>query len=95
MKIKLKKVTVRELSKDYVDNVEEDVLGYGGKLDIRPAYQREFIYNDTQRNALIDTINKNFPLNIMYWVVRGDGNFEMIDDKVSNRWVVVVKKKIG
>lgn len=79
MKIELNKITVRELSKDYVDNAEEGVSGYGGKLDIRPAYQREFIYDDTQRNAVIDTINNNFPLNVMYWSVRDDGNFEIID----------------
>jgi len=79
MKIELKKLTVRELSKGYVDNAEEGVLGYGGKLDIRPAYQREFIYKEKQRDAVIDTINNNFPLNVMYWAVRDDGSFEIID----------------
>ncbi len=79
MNIELKKITVKELSKDYVDNAEEGVLGYGGKLDIRPPYQREFIYKDKQRDAVIDTITKKFPLNVMYWSVRDDGNFEIID----------------
>ena len=79
MKIELKKISVRELSKNYVDNAEEGVLGYDGKLDIRPPYQREFIYKDKQRDAVIDTINNNFPLNVMYWSVRDDGNFEIID----------------
>ncbi len=79
MKIELKNITVRKLSKDYVDNVEEGVLGYGGKLDIRPPYQREFIYEDKQRDAVIDTINKGFPLNVMYWSVRDNGKFEIID----------------
>ena len=60
-------------------NAEEGVLGYGGKLDIRPPYQREFIYKEKQRDAVIDTINNNFPLNVMYWAVRDDGNFEIID----------------
>ncbi|MGI0073951.1 MAG: HNH endonuclease family protein [Nitrosotalea sp.] len=79
MKIELKKLTVKELSKDYVDNNEEGVKGYGGKLDIRPQYQREFIYKEKQRDAVIDTINNNFPLNVMYWAVRDDGSFEIID----------------
>ncbi len=79
MKIELKKITVRELSEGYVDNAEDGVLGYGGKLDIRPPYQREFIYKEKQRDAVIDTINNNFPLNVMYWAVRDDGNFEIID----------------
>ena len=79
MKIKLKKITVRELTNGYQDNEEAGVVGYGGKLDIRPPYQREFIYKDKQRDAVINTITRNFPLNVMYWAVRDDGNFEVID----------------
>ena len=79
MKIELKKISVRELTKDFEDNAEAGVIGYGGKLDIRPPYQREFIYGDKQRNAVIHTITKDFPLNVMYWAVREDGNYEIID----------------
>jgi len=79
MKIELKEITVRELAKGYADNAEEGVVGYGGTLDIRPRYQREFIYKDKQRDAVIDTITKDFPLNVMYWAVRDDGNYEIID----------------
>jgi hypothetical protein len=79
MKIQLKEITVRELTKGFEDNAEAGVVGYGGKLDIRPPYQREFIYKDKQRDAVINTITKEFPLNVMYWAVREDGNFEIID----------------
>ena len=79
MKIELKKITVRELTNGFEDKNEEGVIGYGGKLDIRPPYQREFIYKDKQRDAVIDTITRNFPLNVMYWAVREDGDFEIID----------------
>jgi hypothetical protein len=79
MKIELKEITVRELTKGYKDNLEDGVIGYAGKLDIRPPYQREFIYKDKQRDAVIDTVTKDFPLNVMYWAVRHDGNYEIID----------------
>ena len=80
MKIKFKEITVRELTNGYQDNNEEGgVIGYDGKLDIRPPYQREFVYKDKQRDAVIDTLRKGFPLNVMYWAVRDDGKFEMID----------------
>lgn len=79
MKIELKEITVRDLANGYKDNAEEGVFGYNGKLDIRPPYQREFIYKDKQRDAVIDTITKKFPLNTMYWSVRKDGNYEIID----------------
>ena len=79
MNIDLKEIKVRDLTNGYQDNQENGVVGYGGKLDIRPPYQREFIYKDKQRDAVIDTITKEYPLNVMYWAVREDGNFEVID----------------
>ncbi len=79
MNIELKEITVRELTDSYEDNDEGGVYGYGGKLDIRPKYQREFIYKDKQRDAVIDTVTKDFPLNVMYWSVRDNGNYEVID----------------
>lgn len=79
MNIELKEITIQELSDGFEDNNEDGVVGFGGKLDIRPSYQREFIYKDKQRDAVINTITKNFPLNVMYWAVREDGTFEVID----------------
>ncbi len=82
MEVRLKDITVRELVKDYQDNEENGVVGYGGKLDIRPPFQREFVYNDKQQKAVIDTVSKGFPLNVMYWAVRDNDEekpFEIID----------------
>ena len=79
MNIELKEITIRELTAGYKDSGIEGVRGYNGKLDIRPPYQREFIYKDKQRDAVISTITQNFPLNVMYWADRGDGTFEVID----------------
>ena len=79
MKIELKEITIRDLVKGYVSNDEEGVRGYNGKLNIRPKYQREFVYDEKKRNAVIDSITKDFPLNTMYWVVNGDGTFEVLD----------------
>ena len=79
MKIDLKKIIVRDLVADYRDDGEGGVRGYGGKLDIRPPFQREFVYKDKQRDAVVETINEGFPLNVMYWAVRQDGTYEVID----------------
>jgi hypothetical protein len=79
MKIELKEILIKDLTKGFQDNNEDGVVGYNKKLDIRPPYQREFIYKDKQRDAVIDTVQKKFPLNIIYWAVREDGNFEVID----------------
>ena len=79
MEITLKEITVGELVEAYADRGDEGVVGYGGRLDIRPPYQREFIYNDNQRTAVIDTVIHGFPLNVMYWADRADGSYEVID----------------
>ena len=71
MKIELKKIKIRELVEGYKDSNEEGVVGWGGRLNIRPKYQREFVYKDKQRDAVIDTVSKGFPLNVMYWVKCG------------------------
>ena len=49
MKITQIAVTVGELTAGYVDNEEQGVRGYGGRLNIRPPYRREFIYSGKQR----------------------------------------------
>lgn len=79
MKIELKEVTVRDVVAGYLDRAEEGVVGYGGKLNIRPPYQREFVYDEKKRNAVIETIRKGFPLNVMYWVVTDEGTYEILD----------------
>ena len=79
MKIELKAITVRELAEGYIDRGDDGVFGYAGRLDIRPPYQREFVYEGQQQEAVIDTVRKGFPLNVMYWADRGDGTFEIID----------------
>ncbi len=89
MKITLHQVTIGELVDGYADKSEneEGITGLGGRLNIRPKYQREFVYGMKERNAVMDTVWRGFPLNVMYWVrttpeVEGaplDGRFELLD----------------
>ena len=79
MKINLKRIPIKKIVKNYTDNGNDGVFGLNGKLDIRPPYQREFVYKSEQQLSVIDSIKKNFPLNVMYWFVRDDGSFEVID----------------
>ena len=79
MKIELHRIPVRKVIADYKDSAEEGVVAFGGKLDIRPKYQREFVYSGKQRDAVIDSIKKDFPLNVMYLVKTDEGNYEVLD----------------
>ena len=72
MTIKQIEVTVGDIARGYINNEEQGVRGYGGQLDIRPPYQREFIYNESEQQAVISTVLKGYPLNVMYWVRRSE-----------------------
>lgn len=79
MKITMRQIPVRELVECYADKGEDGVFAYGGNLTVRPIYQREFVYKDKQRDAVIDTVNKWFPLNVLYWADNGGGKYEVLD----------------
>ena len=83
MEITRKSITVRELCEGYVNDseiqIEDAVKAYGGKLCVRPAFQRAFVYDKKQEGAVINTALKGFPLNIMYWVDNGDGTYDCLD----------------
>jgi len=79
MKIELNKIPIHKVIAGYKDSAEEGVVAYGGKLDIRPKYQREFVYTGKQRDAVLETVKNGFPLNVMYWVKTDQGNFEVMD----------------
>ena len=72
MTIKKTEITVGKIVEGYINNDEQGVRGFGGQLDIRPPYQREFIYNDKEQRAVINTVLHGYPLNVMYWVKRSE-----------------------
>lgn len=79
MKINYQNIKVKDIFEGFENNEEGGVFGYGGKLNIRPPYQREFVYKDEQAREVVRTIVKGFPLNIMYWSKNADGTFELLD----------------
>ena len=93
MQIELRRIKVRDLANGYQDNGNDGVKAYGGLLDVRPPYQREFVYGEKERNAVIDTLMKGFPLNVMYWAVREDGTYEIIDGQ--QRTISICQYVIG
>ena len=79
MEIQELKISVRDLTAGYRDSAEEGVFAYGGKLNVRPPYQREFIYGEKQRAAVIETVLAGFPLSLIYWSVNEDCTYELMD----------------
>lgn len=79
MKIELREIPIKEVAEGYINDEEEGVYGYNKKLNIRPKYQREFVYDDKKRNEVIKSINSDFPLNVMYWIENDNGTYEVLD----------------
>ncbi len=79
MEIRLEEKTIREIFDGYEDSAENGVVAFGGKLNVRPAFQREFVYSGKQRESVIETVQKDFPLNVMYWVENENGDYELLD----------------
>ena len=59
------------------DTTTGQVSSMDGRLNIRPAYQREFVWDKGSENggkkqiALIDSILNGYPINVMYFVKTG------------------------
>lgn len=79
MDIKPLNITIRDLVARYEDRGDEGVVGYGGLLDIRPSYQREFVYDYEKQVAVIDSVMHGYPLNAMYWTPKDGGGYEVLD----------------
>lgn len=84
MNIVERRISVRDVADGYFDDGEHGVTGLDGRLDIRPEFQREFVYQPKQRDAVMDTVLKGLPLNVMYWCKTGtddDGaeTYEVLD----------------
>lgn len=79
MKITETKIKVSDLVENYKDNGDGGVFGYNDHLTIRPSFQREFIYGEKQRAAVIDSVMNGFPLNVMYWSKTGANTYEVLD----------------
>ena len=79
MQVTSKKIKVRELTDGYFNHVALGAVGYHGKLNIRPSYQREFIYTEAQEKEVIHSVIAGFPLNTIYWSVSDDDTYELLD----------------
>lgn len=72
-------IKVRDVFDSYKDKGDDGVFAYGGKLAVRPPYQREFVYDSIQSESVLNTVLKGFPLNVMYWVKVGNDQYEVLD----------------
>ncbi|HDR9280181.1 TPA: DUF262 domain-containing protein [Burkholderia vietnamiensis] len=76
----MRKIKVRDLAAGYRDEQDLGVVAFGGRLNVRPPYQREFVYKGDQREAVLQSVRRGFPINVMYWSKSaGDDAYEVLD----------------
>ena len=80
------KVKVSDILNGFEDDGEDGIYAYNKRLTIRPPYQREFVYELKEEEAVINTICKGFPLNCMYWALT-NGSYTT---KIENNEVSLV-----
>ena len=79
MEIKLLEIKVSDLVEGFADYDEGGVVSLNGRLNIRPKYQREFVYSEELQKSVIDSIMHGYPLNLMYWVLVSGEKFDSPD----------------
>ena len=88
-----KPLTIRDLVEGYSEDTKTNkVTAFGGRLNVRPPYQREFVYELDKQKAVINTVLSGYPLNVMYWARNGDF-FELMDGQ--QRSLSICKYYIG
>ena len=75
----IKEVAIKDLAAAYYDLADKGVWTMNGQLEVRPAFQREFVYKDAQRAKVLETVRENRPLGIFYWSKEPDGHYCIVD----------------
>lgn len=87
-------LTIRELVKGFKENTATgEVTSMNGLLNIRPPYQREFVYEQPRRDAVITTVLESCPLSVIYLAKLDDGKLEVIDGQ--QRILSICKFAVG
>ncbi len=74
--------TIKDICEGFVYNELEGkgLFGMNGKLTIQPEYQRNYIYADGKKDvAVIDSVLKGYPIGLIYFNRREDGQLEVLD----------------
>jgi 5-methylcytosine-specific restriction endonuclease McrA len=75
-------IIIADICEGFVYNELEGkgLFGLAGQLTIQPEYQRNYIYADGKRDvAVIDSLLKEYPLGLIYFVKVAEGKYEVLD----------------
>lgn len=73
------KLTLGEIFSGYKNTEGGGVSGLDGKLNIRPKYQRDYVYSDEMAEAVVQSVYKDWPLGSWFFATNPDGSYEVLD----------------
>ena len=82
MQLTNKKIPIADIYESYTNDIDLGVIAYNIQLNIRPPYQREFVYKIEQQRKVIESVTKNLPLNLIYFAKEKETaliKYELID----------------
>ena len=80
-------ITIEQICEGFQYNEFEGkgLFGLSGTLTIQPEYQRNYIYADGKRDVkVIDSLIKQYPLGLIYFVETSDGKSNEDKEKPEN-----------
>jgi len=78
MKQEIQRFSIRSFYDGYKETAD-DVVAFGGLLNVRPKFQREFIYPPDKQEAVIQSILKDCIIGFFTWSLNNDGTYSNID----------------
>ena len=83
MEMHEERIPIRDIIEEYSDDGNGPVIGMGGRLNIRPPYQREYLYsgNSEFKESLIQSIYLGRPISLFYFAKtdHADYDYELLD----------------
>lgn len=80
MNVTFQQVSIKQIVKGYIYNDKKNKARcLSNHLNLRPSYQRNYIYDEKQQKKLISSIKKGYPINSIYWCGTRSGNYECLD----------------
>lgn len=75
----IEKFKIKDLIEDFKDSKNSSPTAFGGKLEVRPHYQRLFVYKPKMQAEVINSIRNGTPLGPMIYHEHGDGTYSLFD----------------
>lgn len=90
MEFKIEIWTIRDLIDKFKDGI----------INLKPPYQRNFIWTPSEQKDLIDSINSNYPLPSLFLFENSNGILDVVDGQQRTRTIIrfsdgLIKDKLG